>query len=94
MTPDMTLRAGRQGWVADLYRERVRMIAQWAEGGRTAVFKTRGLIAGAIGTLAAGLPSGAHVVRLNQVYLSSAGAARKPDAVIGTVGSNNHKFWC
>jgi hypothetical protein len=43
-------------------------------------------------TLAAGLPSGAYLVWLDQVYPMFAKAMLKPEGVIGIVGSTNHRF--
>jgi hypothetical protein len=45
-----------------------------------------------VATLAAGLPSGAYVCWLDQVYPMFSKAALKPEAVIGIVGSTNHRF--
>jgi hypothetical protein len=45
-----------------------------------------------VATLAAGLPSGAYVAWLDQVYPMFRKAALKPEAVIGIVGSTNHRF--
>jgi hypothetical protein len=45
-----------------------------------------------VATLAAGLPSGAYVAWLDQVYPMFSNAALKPEAVVGIVGSTNHRF--
>jgi hypothetical protein len=45
-----------------------------------------------IASLAAGLPVGAVICWLDQVYPMYAKAALKPEAVIGIVGSTNHRF--
>jgi hypothetical protein len=45
-----------------------------------------------VATLAAGLPLGAHVVWLDQVYPMFSKDRLKPEAVIGIVGSTNHRF--
>ena len=45
-----------------------------------------------VATLAAGLPSGAYVAWLDQVYPMFSKVALKPEAVIGIVGSTNHRF--
>jgi hypothetical protein len=45
-----------------------------------------------VATLAAGLPSGAYVAWLDQVYPMFSKATLKPEAVIGIVGSTNHRF--
>jgi hypothetical protein len=43
-------------------------------------------------TLAAGLPHGAYVAWLDQVYPMYSKELLKPEAVIGIVGSTNHRF--
>ena len=45
-----------------------------------------------VATLAAGLPSGAYIAWLDQVYPMFSKVALKPEAVIGIVGSTNHRF--
>jgi hypothetical protein len=45
-----------------------------------------------VATLAAGLPSGAYVAWLDQVYPMFSKEKLKPEAVIGIVGSTNHRF--
>ena len=45
-----------------------------------------------VATLAAGLPSGAYVAWLDQVYPMFSKVVLKPEAVIGIVGSTNHRF--
>ena len=45
-----------------------------------------------VATLAAGLPSGAFVAWLDQVYPMFSKTVLKPEAVIGIVGSTNHRF--
>ena len=45
-----------------------------------------------VATLAAGLPSGAYVAWLDQVYPMFSKERLKPEAVIGIVGSTNHRF--
>jgi hypothetical protein len=45
-----------------------------------------------VATLAAGLRPGAYVAWLDQVYPMFARVALKPEAVIGVVGSTNHRF--
>jgi hypothetical protein len=45
-----------------------------------------------VATLAAGLSSGAYVAWLDQVYPMFSKAVLKPEAVIGIVGSTNHRF--
>lgn len=45
-----------------------------------------------VATLAAGLPSGAYVAWLDQVCPMFSKATLKPEAVIGIVGSTNHRF--
>jgi hypothetical protein len=45
-----------------------------------------------VATLAAGLPFGACVCWLDQVYPMFSKAVLKPEAVIGIVGSTNHRF--
>ena len=45
-----------------------------------------------VATLAAGLPVGAFVVWLDQVYPMYRKAELQPEAVIGIVGSTNHRF--
>jgi hypothetical protein len=45
-----------------------------------------------VAILAAGLPSGAFVVWLDQVYPMYSKVDLKPEAVIGIVGSTNHRF--
>jgi hypothetical protein len=45
-----------------------------------------------VATLAAGLPSGAYVAWLDQVYPMLSKTVLKPEAVIGIVGSTNHRF--
>jgi hypothetical protein len=43
-------------------------------------------------TLSEGLHPGAYVLRLDQVYPMFTKALLKPEAVIGIVGSTNHRF--
>jgi hypothetical protein len=45
-----------------------------------------------VNTLAKGLPSGAYVAWLDQVYPMFSKTELKPEAVIGIVGSTNHRF--
>jgi hypothetical protein len=45
-----------------------------------------------VATLADGLPAGAYIVWLDQVYPMFSKMALKPEAVIGIVGSTNHRF--
>jgi hypothetical protein len=45
-----------------------------------------------VARLAAGLQPGAYVAWLDQVYPMFSKAALKPEAVIGIVGSTNHRF--
>jgi hypothetical protein len=45
-----------------------------------------------VAALANGLPSGAYVVWLDQVYPMFRKVLLKPEAVIGIVGSTNHRF--
>ena len=45
-----------------------------------------------VAALAAGLPSGAYVAWLDQVYPMFSKATLKSEAVIGIVGSTNHRF--
>jgi hypothetical protein len=45
-----------------------------------------------VATLAAGLPSGAYIAWLDQVYPMFSKVTLKPEAVIGIVGSTNHRF--
>jgi hypothetical protein len=45
-----------------------------------------------VATLATDLPSGAYLVWLDQVYPMFSKTALKPEAVIGMVGSTNHRF--
>jgi hypothetical protein len=45
-----------------------------------------------VATLAAGLQPGAYIAWLDQVYPMFAKVALKPEAVIGIVGSTNHRF--
>jgi hypothetical protein len=45
-----------------------------------------------LATLASGLPTGAFVVWLDQVYPMYRTAVLRPEAVIGIVGSTNHRF--
>jgi len=45
-----------------------------------------------VATLAAGLPAGAYVAWLDQVYPMFTKARLKPEAVIGIIGSTNHRF--
>jgi hypothetical protein len=45
-----------------------------------------------LATLSAGLPSGAFVVRLDHAYPMYRKALLQPEAVIGVVGSTNHRF--
>ena len=45
-----------------------------------------------VAVLADGLPSGAYVVWLDQVYPMFRKVLLKPEAVIGIVGSTNHRF--
>jgi hypothetical protein len=45
-----------------------------------------------VARLAAGLPTGAYVVWLDQVYPMFRKTLLKPEAVIGIVGSTNHRF--
>jgi hypothetical protein len=45
-----------------------------------------------VAALAGGLPSGAYVAWLDQVYPMFSKTTLKPEAVIGIVGSTNHRF--
>jgi len=45
-----------------------------------------------VATLAAGLPPGAYVAWLDQVYPMYSSSRLRPEAVIGIVGSTNHRF--
>ena len=45
-----------------------------------------------VATLADGLPAGAYIVWLDQVYPMFSKVTLKPEAVIGIVGSTNHRF--
>jgi hypothetical protein len=45
-----------------------------------------------VATLAAGLPSGAYLAWLDQVCPMFSKVTLKPEAVIGIVGSTNHRF--
>jgi hypothetical protein len=45
-----------------------------------------------VAALAGGLPSGAYAAWLDQVYRMFSKATLKPEAVIGIVGSTNHRF--
>jgi hypothetical protein len=45
-----------------------------------------------VAALAAGLRPGAYIAWLDQVYVMFSKVTLKPEAVIGIVGSTNHRF--